>query len=307
MKKIIIIPTFASSHFLKCWLPNINETLHPDQIFIVEGLMPNGPENKGNLGDSFYRNFTYHKTGYFKPQCGFDWEETVQICSKFKNVMLLDYMYPPDYDSTSCFKTAISLNGRLIEYVTTNDIVIVIEPDAFLLEADVYIIEHELSMLKPGDGLRCVWRDFLETQYYCENINEHQPKWRRFAYCWDNLENFIERMGSGFTSQNYPALKKTESFFIRHYCWFQPEPYKQLRYELIYRSNPQYWKDFDGGLTEIRRRSTEYKKWEIGQLDEMPNVQRVTIRPSRTDEGRYAKFINIDHPKHIQSHPNFVK
>lgn len=226
--------------------------------------------------------------------------------------MLLDYVYPSDSDSTSCFKTAISLNGRLIEYVTTNDIVIVIEPDAFLLEADVDIIEHELSMLKPGDGLRCVWRDFLETQYYCENINEHQPKWRRFAYCWDNLENFIERMGSGFTSQNYPALKKTESFFIRHYCWFQPGPYKQLRYELIYRSNPQYWTDFDDGLLEIRKNSTRwcnFNKTPIANTIQIVDIKedKIVIRPSRTDESRFAKFIDIDHPKHIQSHPCWVK
>jgi len=283
--------------------------------------MPNGPENKGNLCDSFYWNFTYHNNnnnnnnnGCFKPQCGFDWEETVQICSEFKNVTLLDYAYPADSDSTSCFKSAISLNGRLIEYVSVNDIVIVIEPDAFLLEIDVDVIEHELSMLKSGVGLRCIWRDFLETQYYCENINEYQPKWRRFAYCWDNLENFIVKMGGGFTSQNYPALKKTESFFIRHYPWFVYNKWKQLRYELIYRSDPDYWKSFEVGLQEIRNASEMYlfhnrlqKPIPVNFRTPFTPVDRITIRPSRSDEGRYAKFIDISHPRHIQEHPNFVK
>lgn len=34
---------------------------------------------------------------------------------------------------------------------------------------------------------------------------------------------------------------------------------------------------------------------------------KVLIRPSRTDEARWAKFIEISHPKHISNHPNFVK
>ena len=116
---------------------------------------------------------------------------------------------------------------------------------------------------------------------------------------------------AGFISQNYPTLKKVDSFFIRHYCWFQPDTWKQLRYELIHRSNPKYWKDFDDGLQKIRKFSTTYvdffknpKKYVQPAIS---IAEYFTIRPSRSDEGRYAKFINVLHPTAIMNHPNYVK
>ena len=46
-KKIAVITSFAEFHLLECLIPNIIETIDPDQIFISEGKMPLGPENKG--------------------------------------------------------------------------------------------------------------------------------------------------------------------------------------------------------------------------------------------------------------------
>lgn len=301
MRKIVIIPSFADYHLLKCWISNILEVLEPDYILINVGLFPRGPENKTPI-DSSFRSRWCHMV---QPNAGFDLSSVLDMVYKHSfdglHIQVLNYN---STDANDCFIEAIS-NFADIE-IQEGDIIFPLEPDAFVLEGDMEIINSEISKLKPGEGVSCKWVDFLETQYYTEAINIVQPKYRRFAYCFDNIENYKAAM-CGFMSQNYSKLRKVDSFFIRHYCWFQPEPYKQLRFELIYRSDPKYWKQFDSGLTEIRRRSIEYEKWETAQLDEMPNVQRVTIRPSRFDDGRYAQFININHPKHIQSHPNFVR
>ena len=43
-KKIVIVPTFAESHLIKCQIPNIIDTINPDYIVYQEGLFPNGTE-----------------------------------------------------------------------------------------------------------------------------------------------------------------------------------------------------------------------------------------------------------------------
>lgn len=314
-RKIVIIPLFASAHFLKCWIPNVIDVIDPDVIIINEGLMPNGPENKTQIDDEFRKKWCYKNTN-----AGFDWEETREIVTgNYWGKRPLIICGIVDYDAADanqCFLDAIS-TFPANEYWSTipevGDVILPLEPDAFHHEMDKDKIAELVSQLKPGEGIQTRWTDFLETQYYTEGINVSKPKYRRFAYCFDNMENYKAAM-SGFMSQNYPRLRKVDDFITYHYCWFQPEPYKQLRYELIYRSNPQYWKDFDAGLREIRDMSeqlvNDYKSGDIDILHPrslLAGNRDITIRPSRTDEGRYAKFIDIDHPKHIRSHPNFVK
>ena len=48
----------------------------------------------------------------------------------------------------------------------------------------------------------------------------------------------------------------------------------------------------DGSITDIRNR-------------DIP--ERITIRPSRQDAGRYAQFIDVEHPEAIKNHPNYVR
>lgn len=88
---------------------------------------------------------------------------------------------------------------------------------------------------------------------------------------------------------------------------------------MIWRKDPQYWADFEEGLQEIKKVSEEYVQNKSRPDEMMTNwitpeetiringLDKILIRPSRTDEARWAKFIDISHPKHIQSHENFVK
>lgn len=311
-RKIVIIPSFASSHFLKCWIPNVIDVIDPDIIIINEGLFPNGPENKGHVDNDKFRSKYCHETYKY---AGFDFEDTLKNLhsNADKCKIGISYINYHDNPADACFlqcMTSFGLDGNTLnEFVPeVGDLIFPIEPDAFLFEGDKEVINAEISKLKPGEGIQCKWMDFLETQYYTEAINLQNPKFRRFCYCFDTLEKYKKAI-DGFMSQNYPLLRKTESFFIRHYPWFVTGKWKELRYELIYRSDPQYWKDFEEGLQEIRKISTG----EHEGFDTMPYIPHdfrwpdIVIRPSRQDEGRFAKFIDIEHPKHIQSHPNFVK
>lgn len=306
MRRIVICPSFASSHHIECHIPNMIEALNPDVIIYNEGLFPQGPENKGHVDSgSFKKKFCFRDTN-----AGFDFRRTLAIANdnSTKTIINVGNIAYKSTDANECFIEAISSFG--IDRDTFNpivpdagDIIFPLEPDAFLLEADAGKISSEISKLSPGEGLSCRWVDFIETQYYTEAINMQQPKYkyRRFCYCFDNMENYKAAM-SGFMSQNYPTLKKTDEFFVRHYPWFVYDKWKELRYELIYRSDPQYWRDFDTGLDRIRQLSEYLDKRQTKEYH--PNV---IIRPSRLDVGRYATFIDIEHPEAIKNHPNFVK
>jgi hypothetical protein len=309
-KRIVIIPTFASSHLLKCWLPNMIEVIEPDIIIINEGIFPTGPENKGHIDEKFKEKYCFEDTN-----AGFDYYEMVELVGsfEFKHPDITFLVGPFEYqssDANQCFLEAISYSYPIEFEVGT--LIFPLEPDAFVHELDQQTINEEIRKLSPGQGISCQWVDFLETQFYTENINISQPKYRRFAYCFDNMENYKAAM-SGFMSQDYPKLTKVNSFFVYHYPWFVFDKWKELRYDLIYRSNPQYWKDFEVGLQEIRNFSKMWVDYNTPNPDgtinmnKMVPLNKITIRPSRNDEARYAKFIDISHPSHIRNHPNFVK
>ena len=291
---------------MKCWIPNIQEILEPDYILIRESLFSNGPENKGHIDSDFKRKWCYKDTN-----AGFDWEETQSICSQYDNV-ILDWFTPKSHDSNKCFLEAISLN--LDKYADVGDYIFVLEPDVFIHQNDKQKIEDLLKELKIGFGLRVMWRDFLQTQFYTESVNIQSPKIRRFVYRFDNMKNFLEAH-DGYMSQSYPKLKQIDDFFLFHYPWFVYDKWKELRYELIWRKDEQYWKSFEDGLQEIQYNSDNFvhRKW-VDSLEgtefvlrPVPILKKVTIRPSRQDEGRWASFIDVSHPRHIMNHSNFVK
>ena len=243
MNKIVIIPTFASSHLLEYWIENIISTINPDNIIINEGLMINGPENKTEIDINFRERWCYPNS-----IVGFDWEETLSICKKYADLVTLNCLIYRNHDANQSFIEAVSSFHGVDPRQKT--LIFPLEPDAFLYDLDKDTINEEISKLQPGSGISVKWVDFLETQFYTEAINIQNPKYRRFCYCFDNMQNYKEAI-NGFMSQSYPKLKKVDSFFIRHYCWMQPDPWKQLRYELIYRSDPNYWAAFDKGLEQI--------------------------------------------------------
>lgn len=292
-RKIVIIPEFASSHFLKCWIPNIIESIGPDIIIINSGLFPEGPENKGHIDKTFKDKYCYKDT-----MVGFDIEDTEALIKEIREdhfkktlstspIIYLQKNGYTLYDSNKCFLESISRCS--ITNFREGDLIFPLEPDAFLLESDKDIIEHEVMKLKPGMGLKCLWRDFIGNQHYCEAINEINPKIRRFCYCFDNMENYRRSM-NGFMTQSYPLLDYTDKFWIRHYPWFVYGKWKELRYEMIFRVDPEYWRDFEIGLKNI---------------DESTDKSPILMRPSRHDESRWAKYIDCEHPTAIKCHKNY--
>lgn len=305
MRKIIILPSFASSHLLKCSIPNWIDVIEPDIIIINEGLFPEGPENKGHVDEEFRKKWCeseYHVAG-------FDYKKTLEIILNSNSngkIIVSGIMNYENSDVNECFLQAISTfpdNEYFSCVPEVGDIIFPIEPDVLFHEDNKEIIQKLISELKPGEGLKCMWRDFLETQYYCEAINEINPKIRRFCYCFDNMENYKTAM-DGFMSQSYPSLHYTDKFWIRHYPWFVHDKWKELRYELIWRKDPQYWQNFEVGLKLVKEISENL----VRRGDDFyNNPSKILIRPSRTDEARWAKFIDVPHPEAIKSHPNFVK
>lgn len=315
MRKIIILPEFSSSHLIKCSIPNWIDVLEPDIIIINSGLFPNGPENKGHIDDEFRQKWCYQDTN-----AGFDFDETKKLVDEFnKNqwmvtkeprIILNEILYNSN-DVNECFLQAITTPNIF----DVGDIILPLEPDVLFHENDKEKIQDHLKRLTPGDGISCKWIDFLETQLYTESINVQFPKFRRFAYCFDTMENYKKAMNA-FMTQDYKSLRKVHDFIGFHYPWFCPTPWKQLRFELIYRKDPQYWQAFESGLQQIRKVSEEkvrieskFKEIGLSAFGFLENTGRnkVLIRPSRQYEARWAKFIDIQHPKHIQNHPNFVK
>ncbi len=309
-RKIVICPSFASSHFIECHIQNMIDVIDPDVIIYNEGLFSQGPENKGHVdSEEFREKYILDPKG---SNVGFDFRESVRIVMDYNrpiqlttdNIVIQSIKYIDD-DVNKCALNAMSSMPKRFGEFEVEDIIFPLEPDAFLLESDKKVIQEEISKLLPGEGLKCLWMDFLETQYYTEAINLEQPKHRRFCYCFDNMENYKKAM-DGFMSQSYPKLKFTDKFFIRHYPWFVYDKWKELRYDLIYRSDPQYWKDFENGLQQIRRESRRIVNGAAFKINHDPLRERIIIRPSRQDAGRYAQFIDIEHPAAIKNHPNYV-
>lgn len=301
-RRIVIAPTFASSHLLKCWIPNVIQSIKPDVIIINEGIFPQGPENKGHIDKAFRDKWCYSGPDT-SGIVGFDWVDTIaffmdQCVTNDCTGHLVGLNYKPDWDANKCFLTAVSTFHKYKPEV--GDLIFPLEPDAFHLESDAEKITSAVNLLKPGEGIQTKWVDFLGTQYYTEAINVLQPKYRRFCYCFDNMENYKSAM-DGFMSQNYPSLYRCQDFITYHYPWFVYGKWKELRFELIWRKDPQYWKDFERGLGEIDQQSLRYHDLKITP------AEKVWIRPTRSDEARFAQFIDIEHPIAIQSHPNFIK
>jgi len=94
-----------------------------------------------------------------------------------------------------------------------------------------------------------------------------------------------------FVSQKYPMLYPTD-LTTYHYRWWRQGKYSQLRYDQLNRL-PRYWQQFDQGLEQIK------------QLKE----KQIVLRPDKptSSAARYASYWEIDHPKAIINHINYIK
>ena len=70
-KKIVIIPVFGDTHFIKYQIPNIIDTINPDIIIYNEGMFPTGPESNTNSNREFVQKYTLNGEG----KRGFDFLE----------------------------------------------------------------------------------------------------------------------------------------------------------------------------------------------------------------------------------------
>jgi hypothetical protein len=77
-----------------------------------------------------------------------------------------------------------------------------------------------------------------------------------------------------------------------HYAWWRPNKFLQLRCDQLDRSD-DYWDAYLNGM----EKASEAK-------DDL-----VVVRPWLADDNprKYLIKIDIEHPKHIMNHPNYLK
>ena len=105
-KKIVIVPTFAESHLIKCQIPNIIDTINPDYIVYQEGLFPNGTEGNKTYDSNWLDKYT------LDGKRGWDWLELSNIIDdaqrKYPNtkIILNNIEYKQGMSSTDCYVSA---------------------------------------------------------------------------------------------------------------------------------------------------------------------------------------------------------
>ena len=300
-KKIVMIPNFCEAHLIKYQIPNIVETINPDYIIYNEGMFPRGPESTTNVSNDFVSKYTLdgHR--------GFDYNELEDIIKeaqkKYKNtkIVLNKMKYPENMThAPDCYIHACSNFEELGINILEGDYIFPYEADVFHHQDSKSEISGYLKQLKPDTGFRSIWIDFMETQYYAEkknltplHNNGEGGRSRRVCVRFGTMD-FYKYVLSNFMTQQYPMLYPTE-LITYHYAWWRPDKYKELRFDQLNR-NPRYWKDFNNGLVQIKNNGKE-------------NKGDVVLRPDSPVEtkNRYAAYIDIEHPVHIEQHPNFLK
>lgn len=299
-KRIVIMPTFCEVHLIKHQIPNIIDTINPDYIIYNEGMFPKGPESSTKVNDRFIKEYTLdgHR--------GFDYEELKSVIKDARkkypntNIILNKMDYPKGTDAPECYLMACSNFNELGIEIKYGDYIFPYEGDVFHHETSKELIDEYLMQLTPNTGFKSNWIDFIENQFYCERstlkpfIDKKEGRHRRIAICFGGWE-FYKEVLLNFMTQKYPMLYPTD-LITYHYCWWRPGKYKQLRYDQLSRTK-KYWDDFDRGLEKIKENTEKEIK------------DDVVLRPDRADylTHKWASFIEIEHPKHITEHLNFVK
>jgi len=311
MKKIVIAPIFCESHLIKYQIPNIIDSIDPDIIIYNEGLFPQGTEGTKKIDESWIEKYTLNGDG----KRGFDFLELEQVIenarSKYPNVNIIlnkiDYSDCKDkgeydYLGTRCYVKANTNFSELGIELNEGDFIFPLEGDTFHHQDSKTEIEGYLKQLTPDSGMNSIVVDFVQNQYYTENVN-WQPvngvspldslnpysKKRRFCVCY-GTQGFYENVLSNFMTQNYGMLHLTD-LITYHYAWWRPGKFLELRCDQLDRSD-EYWGNYLIGMERAKNIEDDL----------------IVVRPtaSENEPRRYIKKIQIEHPKHIFKHPNYI-
>lgn len=285
------MPCFGDGHLTELQIENFMNTIKPDIIIYNEGLFPMGPENKGGTEDHFKSQYCYKNTNL-----AWDTEE-VQLAvknaqQKYPNTRIIwNEMKYVNKDCNMCYVDSVSNFSDFDIQVNPHDIIFPLEGDVFFHENYMEHLNKRIEDLKPNEGLQAPYLDFMENQFYVEGtaLNAETIHYRRIAIKFGDW-NFYKRIVFNFMSQKYPLPIFPE--YIFHYPWWKPGKYKDMRVALIKRDD-EYHRNFLSALEIAKRR-------------DQPNI---VIRPNRpeNDPARYIVKIEIDHPKEIHRHQNFIK
>lgn len=296
-KKIVIVPVFCESHLIKFQIPNIIDTINPDIIIYNEGMFPRGPESNTNVNNDFIKKYTLDGIR------GFDFHELEEIINKSqkqypdKKIILNKMNYDGLNGAPECYYKACSNFDELGIKIEKGDFIFPFEGDVFHHESSKDEIEEYISQLEPDTGFKSNWIDFIETPYYCERstlkpfIEKIEGRHRKICIRY-GTPNFYKDVILNFMTQDYPMLYPTD-LVTYHYAWWRPGKFKELRYDQLNRPK-EYWDSFEKGIQEIiKSKDTKHD---------------VVIRPSRPPQQthHWASFIDIDHPKHVKEHQNYI-
>ena len=290
MKKIVIIPCFGEGHFTELQIDNLVDTINPDYIIYNEGCFPQGPENRGGINDSFRSKFCFKDTNLA-------WDtEWVQRSihnaqQKYSNVKIIwNNIKYEDLDANECYFKAVSNFKDFGIEIEKGDLIFPLEGDVFFHKNDMTLLNEYISKLNFNEGLQAPYLDFMENQHYVEgsSIYDGLIHHRRIVIKFGDW-NYYKNIVKNFISQTYPLIIFPK--YVFHYAWWRPGKYKDLRVNQLVR-NEEYHRNFLNALEQVNT-STEAK---------------IVIRPDRdeTDPNRYIVRVNIDHPKEIKNHINYI-
>jgi len=306
-KKIVIIPVFCDTHFIKFQIPNIIDTINPDVIIYNEGMFPVGPESCTKISQGFLEKYTLNGEG----KRGFDYLELKQIIkdaqNKYTDVkIILNEMDYTDNEITPTsvigsasrnYVLACSNFEELGIEVNEGDYIFPLEGDVFHHENSKEEIEGYLKQIKPNQGFRSKWIEFCGNQYYAEKYSlkplllmepEHAEQGRSRKICirFGDMETY-QSILMNFEKNTYPMLFPTD-LITYHYAFWRPGIYKDLRCAQLNR-HPDYWVNFYKGLDKI------YDK----------KYLEIDVRPTQEEHltSRYLRFYDMEHPVHVKGHP----
>lgn len=295
-KKIVIVPVFCETHLIKLQIDNIFNTIDPDILVYNEGMFPNGPESSTNM-DGFIEKYTLNGNG----KRGFDYPELQEVIfeaqKKYsdKKIILNEISYDESEKSATKHYTYACTNFKELNLdVEVGDYLFPYEGDVFHLEKNKNLFEDYIKQLKPDQGFKSIWIDFVQNQYYAELstlkpfFKNENGKTRKICIKYGTMD-FYKSILNSFESRIYSNLYPTD-LITYHYAWFRKNKYLDLRFDQLNRPD-YYWKFFKEGLSNI----DQFK------------FAKICVRPDQKTTHRYVHAINFEHPEAIKSHDNYIK